>query len=388
MARKRYQRGALRKESGKWFLRWREDVIENNSLKRVERRALVGTVEQYPTEKLARRAADILIARSGINELEYQPGRVATLSEFSALFERDVLPTMKPSAAESYRSCWRCYLEPNLAGLRLDEIGVQSAQRVVTSMLQRRLSRKTITNALTTLAAMLNAARDWGYVAPKLDWEKLRLPPKPAVQAQRFFTPDEAQRLIDAAPEPWNIMFAFMAYLGLRTGEAVGIAWHHIDLDRGILKVRQSNWRGKLMDVKSVDSRRNLPMPAVLVQMLNDYHPRRRESELGLVFPNLAGKAITSCYVRRDILHPLREKLGIAPGAFHAFRHGHATAMFEEGGASPKVVQSNMGHANIQTTMRYTHLVSAEQREAVERTTAAFLRRNAASDDDKLLTVH
>jgi integrase len=71
---------------------------------------------------------------------------------------------------------------------------------------------------------------------------------------QRHFTPDESQRIIDAASEPWNICFAFMAYLGLRTSEAVGVAWEHVDLDAGLLRVRQSNWRGKLLIVKSKSS--------------------------------------------------------------------------------------------------------------------------------------
>jgi integrase len=92
-----------------------------------------------------------------------------------------------------------------------------------------------------------------------------------------------------------------------------------------IAVVRQSNWRGRLLDVKSQDSRRNLPIPGELVAMLRHYWQRRRHSDDGLLFPNLKGKPITSCYVRNDILHPVREKLGIERGAFHAFRHGHAS---------------------------------------------------------------
>lgn len=376
MARKRYQRGALVEESGKWILRWRQDVVDRQgNVVRHERQATVGRLEDLPTKRAARRVADRMIDQLGVNAADYRPGRIATVSEFAATFERDVLPTLKPSANESYRSSYRCYLEPVLADYRLDEIKGQVPQQVVSYMLAKRLSRKTILNALTTLASMLNAARDWDYMASRLDWEKLRLPPKPAKKEQRFFTPEEAQSIIDAAPEPWNVCFAFMAYLGIRCGEAVGIAWPHLDLERRVLMVRQSNWRGILLDVKSVDSRRNLPMPDELVRLLEAYWPRRRASADGLLFPNLKGKPITSCHVRKDVLHPIRERLGIARGAFHAFRHGHATAMFEQGDASPIVVKNSMGHAHIQTTMGYTHLVSPEHRAAVDRTTAAFLRR-------------
>jgi len=167
---------------------------------------------------------------------------------------------------------------------------------------------------------MLGAARDWNYLSPELDWRKLRPPVEELQKPQRFFTPDESQRLIDAAPEPWSILFAVMAYLGVRTSEAVGIAWDHIDLNTGVLLVRQSNWRGKLLTVKSKARVRDLPLPPVLVDMLKEYRLRWRPNAFGLLFANAKGQPITSCYVRRDILHPIRERLGIARGGFHAFR--------------------------------------------------------------------
>ena len=104
---------------------------------------------------------------------------------------------------------------------------------LVNDLRRRGLSRKTILNALSALASMLGAARDWNYLAPKLDWQKLRLPVEELQKSQRFFTPYESQRIIDASPEPWNICFAFMAYLGLRASEAVAVAWENLDLAAG-----------------------------------------------------------------------------------------------------------------------------------------------------------
>ncbi len=57
-------------------------------------------------------------------------------------------------------------------------------------------------------------------------------------------------------------------------------------------------------------------------------------------------------------------------------------------GANPKVVQDSLGHAHIQTTMRYTHAVSEDRREAVERATEMFLRRSAVNEAGKPLTVN
>jgi integrase len=178
-----------------------------------------------------------------------------------------------------------------------------------------------------------------------------------------------------------------MAYLGLRTGEAVGVAWEHIDLDAGVLRVRQSNWRGKLLTVKSKSSVRDLPLPQVLMEMLKQYRPRWRSNPLGLLFTNAKGQPITSCYVRRDILHPIRERLGIARGGFHAFRHGLGTALMRDG-ANPRVVQEQLGHADLRMLQRYAHVVPEDQRSAVERATEIFLRRSAANANGRSLRVN
>jgi integrase len=60
--------------------------------------------------------------------------------------------------------------------------------------------------------------------------------------------------------------------------------------------------------------------------------------------------------------------------------------MFSEG-ANPKVVQDSMGHSDIKMTMRYTHQIPNDRREAVERATQVFLRRSAANLETKPLSV-
>jgi integrase len=386
LARRRYQKGALRREGKLWILRWREDVMNSEgAVVRVERRARVGETKDLPTKKLARRVADGMVAH--VNEPDYRPGRVATVEQFAEVYQQNVATTFKPSAAKAVRSIARSYILPILGKYRLGEITGEVPQFMVNAMQQRGLSRKTIKNAIAQLSAMLKAARGWGYMATKLDWTTLFLPVEDAEKEVRCFSPDEAQRIIDAAPEPWNVCFACMAYLGLRSGEALALTWAHVDFTEAVLLVRQSTWYGRILTVKSKTSRRDLPLPEALAVMLADYRTRWRSNDLGLLFANRRGSPIGAQYVRRKVLHPIREKLGIPRGAFHAFRHGHATTMFSSG-ANPKVVQDGMGHSDLKTTMRYTHAISRDRREAVERATQAFLRRSAANLEAKSLTIN
>jgi hypothetical protein len=80
MARRRFQRGSLilrgTKEK-KWVAKWREDVIESSGrVRRVQRREVIGTKEDYPTRKLAQRALDQRL--SDVNSLTYRARPMAT----------------------------------------------------------------------------------------------------------------------------------------------------------------------------------------------------------------------------------------------------------------------------------------------------------------------
>ena len=121
--------------------------------------------------------------------------------------------------------------------------------------------------------------------------------------------------------------------------------------------------------------------------MLKGYQLRWRPNTFGVLFANAKGQPITSCYVRRDILHPIRERLGIPRGAFHVFRHGLGTVLMQEG-ANARVVQQQLGHADLRMLARYVRVVPQDHRAAIERTVDAFLRRSAANLDPKSLRIN
>jgi len=114
-----------------------------------------------------------------------------------------------------------------------------------------------------------------------LNWETLFIPVEAAEKEVRCFTPDEAQRIIDAAPEKWKVCFACMAYLGLRTGEALALTLANMDFENAVLCVRQSTWYERILTVKLKTSRRDLPLPQALVAMLADYRKHWRPGAPG-----------------------------------------------------------------------------------------------------------
>jgi len=373
MARKRYQRGGVflkGKLKDKWVGRFREDVVAvDGKVSRVRRTVILGSKRELPTKRLAERQMDTILAR--INGLDYRPGRAATFSEFIERWKTEVLTTQKPSSARAVRSHLRCYIIPELGKLRLDQCGIENQQRFITRMPERAtnksVSRKTVLNVLATLSTILTSARDWGYTCEQINVNKLRLPQRGTPYEAPHFTIDQVQKILGIAEEPWRTLFCFFSLDGLRAGEALGLQWGDIDLDRQVLHIRRSAWCGRIQTAKSRDSEATLPIPQALVTVLETYRAHWEPNPQGFLFVTRNQRPPSSNKVVEYRLWPILDALGIPRCGLHAFRHTHA-ALLLDSGATPKVVQRQLRHADARTTLQiYGHVVGDAHRDAVEK---------------------
>ena len=223
------------KKQEKWVGRYREDVLEiNGKTRRVRRSVILGTKRELPTKRLAERRLDAILAR--INCLDYRPSRAATFAEFIERWRAEVLPTQKPSSARAVRSHLRCYITPELGKLRLDQFGVENQQKFITRMPERAtnktVSHKTVLNVIGTLSSFLTTARNWGYNCEQIHVSKLRLPTRGTSYEAPHFSVEQVQQILAIAKEPWRTMFCLFTMDGLRAGEALGLQWGDIDLER------------------------------------------------------------------------------------------------------------------------------------------------------------
>ncbi len=142
---------------------------------------------------------------------------------------------------------------------------------------------------------------------------------------------------------------------GLRVAELCGLTVGALDLGRGAATV----WG------KGAKERR-VPLGEPAVAALRAWLRLRPEvvpTELGdLVFANERGNPLTPRDVRRIV-----DRRSPVPTHPHALRHSFATHLLD-GGADLRAVQELLGHADVATTQRYTHVsrerLSAAYREA------------------------
>jgi integrase len=385
MARRRYQKGSIRRRGNQWTLRWREDVLlADGTTKREQRTTLLGTVEEFKTKRLAEREATSFLAR--VNRLDYRPVKRATFEEFARSWGNQVIDLLKPSTAKVMASHLRFHLVPAFGRMRLDEMGQEQVQAFVGTLAKGR-SRHTVLNVLGTLASILKLARKWGYAVAGFQQIDLVIPCSKPGKPGRFFTAEQVRSILALASEPWRTIFALGAMTGLRPGEVLGLSIDDLDFEQGLIFVRRSAWYSHLISPKSNRSVATVPMPGPLAEVLTNYLASWAPNEKRLLFSNRRGNPYSENKVVQKRLWPILDALSIPRCGMHAFRHGHGSLMHSSG-ASLKVAQAQLRHADASTTSRYyLHVIGSEQRDAAEKV-ARILCPDVAKSERKSLRVN
>jgi len=184
--------------------------------------------------------------------------------------------------------------------------------------------------------------------------------PKPSKSRRFFFTIEETQGILAAADEPYRTFYWLAAETGMRAGELCGLRVDDLDLQRGLVRVRQSVWRGKLQEPKTENAVRTFALSPQLVAHLVEYLRTWRPNPLGLLFATRNGTPWDANLVVKRKLRPLLRSLGIEGGGLHAFRHGNSSIM-DRLGVPLKVRQQRLGHSDPRLTLgTYTHVASED----------------------------
>jgi integrase len=344
-------------------------ILADGTVKRVARTTLLVTVEQFgrkDSKRLAEREAVSFLARVGINRLDYRPIKRTTFAEFTENWKNQVIELLKPSTAKVMRSHLRFHLVPAFGHLRLDELDQEQVQAIVGKLAKGR-SQHTVLNVLGTLASVLKMARKWGYAVAGFQQGDLVIPCAKPSKPARFFTAEQVRSILALATEPWYTIFALAAMTGLRPGEVLGLSIDDLDFEQRLIFVRRSAWYKHLISPKSSRSVATVPMPGPLAEVLTNYLASWRPNEKRLLFSNRRGNPHSENKVVQKSLWPILDALSIPRCGMHAFRHGHGSLMHSTG-ASLKVAQVQLRHADASTTARYyLHTIGSEQRDAAEK---------------------
>ena len=173
--------------------------------------------------------------------------------------------------------------------------------------------------------------------------------------------------------------------MGLRRSEALGVRWSRIDwekrtvlLDTKIVEYRENGKKKvePVEEMKNKSSRRTLPLPDPVVEMLQVQKEHREvyrkmfqgsynTQYLDYVCVNQLGELLRPSYVT-DHFRELLEKYGLRHIRFHDLRHTFASLLINQD--VPLINVSNfLGHSDLSTTANiYAHLDKASKQASAD----------------------
>jgi integrase/recombinase XerC len=220
-------------------------------------------------------------------------------------------------------------------------------------------------HARASMARKLSALRSFGRYLRREGWidsdpASLAASPKRERKIPAHLSIDEMERLLEMpdVSDPLGcrdraILELFYAS-GLRLSELVGLDVEDVNLRARMVRVMGKGARERLVPFNSATEK---SLRAWLGQRAVLRAGHRRGSEP--IFLNFRGNRLTGRSVQRLVARYVAAcstRFGISP---HALRHSFATHLLQRG-ADLRAIQELLGHVQLSTTQRYTHVNAAQ----------------------------
>jgi integrase len=242
-----------------------------------------------------------------------------------------------------------------------------------------RYAGNTTRKQVTRLRQMLDAAVRWGWLPSNPALARVALP-KPRRREVTPLTPQEAQRLVDASEPYYRPILVTALHTGLRAGELFGLTWD--DYDGAAITVRHSLWGRTLTEPKTAAAHRTIVLTPANIAAIDAHRNECPETTEGFIFPAPHGGPLVA-RTWSDVMRRTAKAAKLPDVRLHDLRHCYASLLIR-GGASPKLVQSLLGHSTITVTMdTYGHLFPDEKGQAAAMVASYFGSISVAEEAKK-----
>ena len=273
-----------------------------------------------------------------------------------------------------YEQIVRAHLLPSLARIRLAKLTPQDVTECLRHV-EAAGSAYMARGAREVLRTALNQAVRWELVTRNV--AALTDAPRHRARQIEPLTPGQAAALLKAvASHRLEALITVAVGLGLRQGEALGLRWGDVDLEAGVLAVRQTLERAgtepRFGEPKTARSRRTINMPGIVTAALRRHRTRQLEERLAagarwresrLVFTTTIGTTMDKSRLH-TIFKGILRAAGLPSIRYHDLRHTAATLLLAQG-VDPRTIMETLGHSQISLTLNtYAHVMPALQRQA------------------------
>ena len=324
-----------------------------------------------------------LVRVNAENSFSNKMNTIAKNSKYSNMLFSDYmlewLENIKPKVVQStyigYEQVVKGKLCPYFKSKKIKLIDLRSRdiQDFINYLYKQKLKGSTIAHYTSNMNTALKEAVI-AEIIPSNPMDRIESVKK-EVYIPEFYTDDELIELIEVIKtQKLELPLTLGIIYGLRREEILGLTWNAIDFKNKSITIRKTVGRGKydgvtqflIKDIpKNKSSYRTLPMFDFIADLLKKYKEKYKLNEK--IFGNTYitnykdficlmdnGELLKPDYVDRTFSRILKEN-GFRHIRLHDLRHSCATLLLRNGVPLPEI-QKWLGHSNIVTTQRYSHL--------------------------------
>jgi integrase/recombinase XerC len=258
-----------------------------------------------------------------------------------------------------------------VAKLRPADLDLSLIRAFLGDLYRQGQSRASVARKLSALRGFGRYLRREGFI--ESDPAALAVAPKREIKVPAHLSIDEMTRLLESpdAARPLGrrdraILELFYAS-GLRLSELVALDVENVNLSARIVRVEGKGGKERLVPfnlsaqsaLKSWYQDRALLRLSAGAQSLKPKASLARKGAGDPLFVNARGGRLTGRSVQRLVARYVSmcsTRFGISP---HALRHSFATHLLQQG-ADLRAIQELLGHVQLSTTQRYTHVNAAQ----------------------------
>jgi integrase len=220
------------------------------------------------------------------------------------------------------------------------------------------------------MSGVYTKAEDWGYwpEGRRNPMSRVKIGEKWSVRPERILTEEETVRVLARLSDPNLLVIETAIATGARISEILGLKWLHVDLQSGVIRIVQRNWRGDIDDPKSKTSKR----PLTLGYLVDRYRVKAaaveaQPDEWVFVRTDGSGLPLWDSGVRQALKRAAAAEGCDFPGLGpHSFRRANITWRQEVGGSSIEASKI-AGHSTVRMTEEYTKIQLPRQEELTRR---------------------
>ena len=204
-------------------------------------------------------------------------------------------------------------------------------------------------------------------------------PPKVAKKEADYYQPEEVAEILKAlenAPVKWKAMTYILIDTGCRRGELMGLQWKCIDMDKGVMMIKQAllytKEKGTYLGPTKTGRPRAVRLAPETIEMLKKWKTEQLRTKIrhgdiwqdtGFIFTKDDGTPMHPDSIT-DWLNKFSQAEDLPHIHPHAFRHTVASILLSNG-IDAVTTAGELGHADPNTTNAiYAHLIARARAEA------------------------